>query len=725
MNKKILKALASCAMACSVFFAGCGDDPDKLNQTWTVENAYIEAQAQGFTGTFEEFIQHLTNIADVKVNAQGQLVFTLGDGTIVNAGSVVGAKGDKGDTGAQGEQGVKGDKGDTGATGAQGEQGLKGDKGDKGDQGEQGLKGDTGAQGEQGVKGDKGDTGATGAQGEKGDKGEQGEVGRVGFIVTSADQLEVAASVENSYIVLACDIETDSEITLNAVNHNLDFVLDLNGHKITKTTAGKNLVGIRTTGTEYSIKATIKNGEFASLENMDADYGIFMNGNNIDVVIDGVTASSTYASLVTNGNSYDGSLTVTNCNFVATGLDDGAAAYLPANYTYTFENTTFAGYDGVYVKSGTHTFDNCVITANGDTAFDLRHDGNGFAVTGAGLVVDSANGYIGVPPMNLTLTDCEISSANGYGVLVGKTASEGKDAHAYLNSLVMEGCEVTGKLATARYYDEVYVSNEVQLAHGLTVNNSTVVLLNNIDTTECLSLHADDDMVITLDLNNKVINKITEKSNILRVKTLNANASINATIKNGEFTSVDNMADYGIFVTGQNVEIELDNVKSSASYAGFVTNGNSFDGVVVATNCEFLGTLTTGGAAAYLPAHYDYNFTGCTFTGYDGVYIKSGSHVFENCTIAANGAVAYDLRYYGNGFNATGAGLVIDSADGYIDHPEMSIVLNNCVISSENGCAILEGYTAKTGTPDGYLGHFEMVNTQTTGAVSFTTTFED
>ncbi len=100
-------------------------------------------------------------VKDATVNENGELVITMSDGTVINAGVV---KGDTGATGATGVQGIQGEKGDTGATGATGAQGIQGEKGDKGD---------TGA------------TGATGAQGIQGEKGETGDKGADGMVITS------------------------------------------------------------------------------------------------------------------------------------------------------------------------------------------------------------------------------------------------------------------------------------------------------------------------------------------------------------------------------------------------------------------------------------------------------------------------------------------------------------------------------------------------------------
>ncbi len=142
-----------------------------------------------------------------------------------------GPQGEKGDTGATGAQGPQGEKGDTGATGAQGPQGEKGDTGATGAQGPQGEKGDTGATGAQGPQGEKGDTGATGPQGPQGENGDAGAANKIGFIVTTMDELKAAVNVSNAYILLANDITFDG--TTLQINTGKSVTLDLNGCSIT------------------------------------------------------------------------------------------------------------------------------------------------------------------------------------------------------------------------------------------------------------------------------------------------------------------------------------------------------------------------------------------------------------------------------------------------------------------------------------------------------------
>lgn len=63
------------------------------------------------------------SVQNCAIDDDGNLIVTLSDGSIINAGQT---KGEKGDTGEQGLQGEKGDKGDTGTAGTNGIDGKDG-----------------------------------------------------------------------------------------------------------------------------------------------------------------------------------------------------------------------------------------------------------------------------------------------------------------------------------------------------------------------------------------------------------------------------------------------------------------------------------------------------------------------------------------------------------------------------------------------------------------------
>lgn len=122
-------------------------------------------------------------VANITLESNDGLKFTMTDGTIYYTASVrgaVGPRGLQGDTGPAGPTGAQGPKGETGSVGPIGETGPIGPVGPEGPKGDKGDQGDVGPEGPPGPKGDTGLTGSTGAQGPRGETGETGPKGDVG-----------------------------------------------------------------------------------------------------------------------------------------------------------------------------------------------------------------------------------------------------------------------------------------------------------------------------------------------------------------------------------------------------------------------------------------------------------------------------------------------------------------------------------------------------------------
>ncbi|MCH1480236.1 MAG: collagen-like protein, partial [Crocinitomicaceae bacterium] len=93
------------------------------------------------------------HVQNATVNGMGDLIVTLTDGTIINAGYVVGPDGAQGPQGIQGDQGPIGLTGPDGADGTDGADGAQGPQGIQGEQGPIGLTGPAGADGADGAQG--------------------------------------------------------------------------------------------------------------------------------------------------------------------------------------------------------------------------------------------------------------------------------------------------------------------------------------------------------------------------------------------------------------------------------------------------------------------------------------------------------------------------------------------------------------------------------------------
>lgn len=152
---------------------------------------------------------------------------------------------------------------------------------------------------------------------------------------------------------------------------------------------------------------------------------------------------------------------------------------------------------------------------------------------------------------------------------------------------------------------------------------------------------------------------------------------------------------YSFLIIGaSNMKITLKDINAFANYGGFYTNGNcANDAELNATNCTFSATNAEGGGA-YLAGDCIYNFKNCTFNGYSGIHIKSGTLNLTNCTLNGSGAYAEPL-YFGNGGNLTGDALTVECTVGYEQH--LAVTINGGTFNSAHAYGITEAATANTG----------------------------
>ena len=141
--------------------------------------------------------------------------------------------------------------------------------------------------------------------------------------------------------------------------------------------------------------------------------------------------------------------------------------------------------------------------------------------------------------------------------------------------------------------------------------------------------------------------------------------------------------------------------------------------MITATDCTFKASINEEdkytGYGAYIPAKYSSTFTRCTFEGSVGVYVKSGTRTFTDCTI--NGV--YDKyvvpTYNGNGANGAGSGLIVNSTKGY--SKPMVITVTGGSISSASGYAVEELALAAEGESTECYATVSIKNAELSGAL--------
>jgi hypothetical protein len=254
------------------------------------------------------------------------------------------------------------------------------------------------------------------------------------------------------YIKLAADITSTTEARFKCADRDLDFTIELNGYHIGCSVYFEQL------DTSHSLKATIKgtgvdnewiggNGTYP--DHNQFAYGVNLKGDSsLEVnLLDIKKIDGYWGGLNINGLSDGFNLSVKDCAFYcasgtkATRDDYGAGAYLGGYGTSDFENCTFKGETGVYVKGGVATFNQCTIIANGSLE-DPYYFGNGFMSEGSGVALDSCVNYPGSSKSNsIIFYGGSITSTYGYAVREFQT---GTGSSLYLKGILSATTKLTG-----------------------------------------------------------------------------------------------------------------------------------------------------------------------------------------------------------------------------------------------------------------------------------------
>ena len=547
---------------------------------------------------------------------------------------------------------------------------------------------------------------------------------------------------DGEYIVLTGDIVSTNEsnnLLLHSAYDAKNYTLDLNGHRLN---AEVYAMASHSKGDYETLNITIMDSSAeegkpgkgligSDVENM---YGIIPQGNsNMTVTLKNLNVTGEWA-FYTNGIYSGATITAEDCVFVTNPLDPGFGAYLASNHNVTFTNCTFEGNAGVYIKSGNTTFNSCIIAGNG-VYEKPSYNNNGADGSGSGLVVDSTVGY--QSPMVVTVNGGTISSVNGYAVEEVSNAAEGVDKVCY-SEVTVQGAELSGALGDVYSENGVVTVIDENNAKSVYVGSAagfenliknptkgmTIVLCDDIsgDKTD-YTIKNTKNLTLTLDLNEHRL----EGELVVKNTTTGLNP-LTVTIKNGTvgsqtgYTAAGGMIWYGLMLEGSGkMTITLQNVDFVGYYGGYYENGSygNPSTVITATDCTFKASINEEdkytGYGAYIPAKYSSTFTRCTFEGSVGVYVKSGTRTFTDCTI--NGV--YDKyvvpTYNGNGANGAGSGLIVNSTKGY--SKPMVITVTGGSISSASGYAVEELALAAEGESTECYATVSIKNAELSGAL--------
>lgn len=496
INKTLIKGLALTLGVCSLIpLTACNNnDSGNKSQIWNAEKAYVEAQEQGFTGTYQEFLQSMANIRNIEINANGELVFTLGDGSVFNAGGVKGPAGNgiKSVTTEHDDENKKtiikitfNDGTFTTVDVPDGQQGEQGEKGDKGGDGE---------------KGDKGDTGVGIANIATTEKDRWGIVHKITYTMTDGvtytfdigsgvaygrtydannyEELQYLIDHGVSNLILTNDIVVENaKYTLNFVASSVVnyYSLDLNGHTIYGI--------IQIDGDDNPVAMDLKNGFINTPEYAEIVYGkgtIYCTSaiktfGSVALNFNDLTTYGHSFGLTTNGNSNSVELIAKNCNFYAVDNTSktSVGGYFPAGGHYDFTNCTFEGEMGANLKSGTFEFEDCHFVGTSDYVAPI-YSRRGSCGSGSALVVSSTNSY--TPNLSVILKDCDLVSAHGYGLEEVALAPEGEQAGYVATITVDKNTRFEGEKGEYVSQNNVITVKDVIENPTEPTENTTVVL---------------------------------------------------------------------------------------------------------------------------------------------------------------------------------------------------------------------------------------------------------
>ncbi|MBE6817168.1 MAG: hypothetical protein E7520_05650 [Ruminococcaceae bacterium] len=155
---------------------------------------------------------------------------------------------------------------------------------------------------------------------------------------------------------------------------------------------------------------------------------------------------------------------------------------------------------------------------------------------------------------------------------------------------------------------------------------------------------------------------------------------------------------YGILACSPNYANDcVVNIKGGSITAGNAAlgiNGNVQPSSNTVVNIS--GGTLTGETAIYAAGYATWNITGGTLTGKTGIYAKSGQlNISAGATVIGNGEAA-NFTHNGNGYNPTGAAIVVENAAGY--SPNLDVNITGGTFESTQTSEAVQSFDYSSGT---------------------------
>lgn len=244
-----------------------------------------------------------------------------------------------------------------------------------------------------------------------------------GIAVHNATEFKAAVATNGAYVVLMNDIAEagTTDFNIRPADADLEVTVNFNGHNL-----GGELNVCTTfsgTSTDMGKKLTVKllngsigteSGYIAGEETDDTMiwYGILVNGIGVNLTVENITTIGYYGGFYTNGVNSGSTISFKN-SVIKSAAANGNGSYLAGGHTVTFDDCTFEGGSGLYIKSGKVTLNNCTVKASAEYVAPT-FNGNGADGEGSGIIIDSAN--YNIKSLTFVMNGGSITSLKGYAL---------------------------------------------------------------------------------------------------------------------------------------------------------------------------------------------------------------------------------------------------------------------------------------------------------------------
>lgn len=469
----------------------------------------------------------------------------------------------------------------------------------------------------------------------------------------------------------------DVSLTKNVVIDNKTLTLDLNGHSITPATNytsqdSTSMITVKG-GATLTINDTKNSGK---IDTTDAKTYNYVEGSNAakqqeiyapiivlgtgesnntptKLIVNGGTFKGYYYGIVGNGSdkNWNTDITINGGTFGGYATNDNYAIYHPQKGTLTINGGNLTGGAcAVEIRAGE-------LVVNGGTfestasAYSCNANGNGTTTVGAALAISQ----------HTTKKDIKVTITNGTftGVKALNESNPQNNDPAPQVNLTVNGGTFNGGVSIADSKDAKISSGEfTDLANAIkyAANNATIKLAGDVTLTEMVTLNKD----LTIDLNghklsrndgNSIVQVINNKT--LTIDGTTANSQVYGRINVGiaDNNNGNVVLNGGTYSCGKG--------ENEAGQTVLHINGTCKNSNVTIKNA----TITSpDDNAVQLNGGGTFVIENSTITGATAVYVKSGNLTVKDSTLTGN-KNPVNYSYNGNGADATGDGMVIDSCD--------------------------------------------------------------